>query len=158
MDSHGWPSPPELDLLTGQVVSGKAFSVPFRILALLLVDGAAWWGYTLWSHGKLGSTLFTSSTLWLIAALALMCITMLYVFRSVTSISAEYLRQSWIWNKEMRVSELAYVKLIRLRGFDWLIAPRLYARSHGGKFASFYASTPAVLHQFEQLCQKLSVR
>ena len=27
----------------------------------------------------------------------------------------------------MLVADLAYVKLIRLRGFDWLIAPRLYA-------------------------------
>jgi hypothetical protein len=48
------------------------------------------------------------------------------------------------------------VKLIRLRGFDWLIAPRLYARTHGGKFASFYASTPAVLEQFEKISTKLS--
>jgi hypothetical protein len=56
----------------------------------------------------------------------------------------------------MRVDELAYAKLIRLRGFDWLIAPRLYARTHGGKFASFYASTPDVLAQFESISQKLS--
>lgn len=155
MDPKGWPLPLELDLAPDQVISGKAFSIAFRVLALLLVEGAAWWAYVLWSHGKLGTSV-TSSVLWLVAALVLMLITVFYVFRSVTSVSTSHLRQSWIWDKEMSIPELAYVKLIRLRGFDWLIAPRLYARTHGGKFASFYASTPAVLQQFEQISSKLS--
>lgn len=157
MDAKGWPLPLELDLATDQVVSGKAFSVAFRMLALLLVEGVAWWAYVLWSHGKLGDSV-TSSVMWLLAALVLMFITVFYVFRSVTSVSSTHLKQSWIWNKEMPIPDLAYVKLIRLRGFDWLIAPRLYARTHGGKFASFYASTPDVLKQFENIKNKLSLR
>ena len=157
MDAKGWPLPLELDLATDQVVSGKAFSVAFRVLALLLVEGVAWWAYVLWSNGKLGASM-TSSVLWLAAALVLMFITVFYVFRSVTSVSSSHLKQSWIWNKEMPIRDLAYVKLIRLRGFDWLIAPRLYARTHGGKFASFYASTPDVLKQFESISSKLSLR
>lgn len=157
MDAKGWPLPLELDLATDQVVSGKAFSVAFRVLALLLVEGVAWWAYVLWSNGKLGASM-TSSVLWLLAALVLMLITVFYVFRSVTSVSSSHLKQSWIWNKEMPIRDLAYVKLIRLRGFDWLIAPRLYARTHGGKFASFYASTPDVLKQFESIKSKLSLR
>lgn len=155
MNQNGWPLPLQLDLAQDQVISGKAFSITFRFLALLLVEGVAWWAYVLWNNGKLGTTV-TTSMLWLVAALVLMSITVFYVFRSVTSISATHLKQSWIWNKEMLVSDLAYVKLIRLRGFDWLIAPRLYARTHGGKFASFYASTPAVLQQFEKISSKLS--
>lgn len=157
MDAKGWPLPLELDLATDQVVSGKAFSVAFRVLALLLVEGVAWWAYVLWSNGKLGASM-TSSVLWLLAALVLMFITVFYVFRSVTSVSSSHLKQSWIWNKEMPIRDLAYVKLIRLRGFDWLIAPRLYVRTHGGKFASFYASTPDVLKQFESIKSKLSLR
>lgn len=155
MNQNGWPLPLQLDLAQDQVISGKAFSITFRFLALLLVEGVAWWAYVLWNNGKLGTTV-TTSMLCLVAALVLMSITVFYVFRSVTSISATHLKQSWIWNKEMLVSDLAYVKLIRLRGFDWLIAPRLYARTHGGKFASFYASTPAVLLQFEKISSKLS--
>lgn len=157
MDDKGWPLPLELDIAQGQIISGKAFSVAFRVLALLLVEGVAWWAYVLWSNGKLGNTL-NSSQLWLLAALVLMFITVFYVFRSVTSVSNSHLKQSWIWNKEMSVSDLAYVKLIRLRGFDWLIAPRLYARTHGGKFASFYASTPEVLNEFEKIRNKLSLK
>ena len=157
MDTKGWPLPLELDLAQGQIVSGKAFSIPFRVFALLLVEGVACWAYVLWRGGRLGDT-FNNSALWLLAALASMAITVFYVFRSVTTVNNTHLKQSWIWNKEMLISDVAYVKLIRLRGFDWLIAPRLYARTHGGKFASFYASTPAVLEQFEKINNKLSYR
>ena len=156
MDAKGWPLPHALDLAPDQVISGKAFSVAFRVLAILLVEGVAWWAYVLWSNGKLGTSL-TTSILWLVAAIILMAITVYYVFRSVTSITATHLKQSWIWDKEMLVADLAYAKLIRLRGFEWLIAPRLYARTHGGKFASFYASTPDVLQQFEKISSKLKL-
>jgi hypothetical protein len=154
MDSKGWPAAPQLDIAVGQEIKGKAFSVAFRVLALLMVEGIAWWGYVLWSKGKLGSTEL-NSTYWLIAALMLLCVTVFYVFRSSTSISATHIKQSWIWDKEMLVADLAYVKLIRLKGFDWLIAPRLYARSHGGKFASFYSANAAVLEQFNKLSLQL---
>ena len=60
MNADGWPASPQLDLAPGQVISGKAFSLPFRILALLLVEGVAWWGYVLWNHGKLGTSVTTS--------------------------------------------------------------------------------------------------
>jgi hypothetical protein len=154
MDAKGWPLPLELDLAPDQIISGKAFSVAFRILALLLVEGIAWWAYVLWSNGKFGTSV-TSSVLWLLAAMVLMLITVFFVFRSVTSVSSSHIKQSWIWDKEMLVADLAYVKLIRLKGFDWLIAPRLYARTHGGKFASFYTANSAVLQQFELLSAKL---
>lgn len=157
MNSNGWPLPLEIGLEPDQVISGKAFSVAFRVLALLLVEGTTWWAYLLWRHGKLGDSL-NSSALWLLAALTLMTITVFYVFRSITSVSNSHLKQSWIWDKQMCVADLAYAKLIRLRGFDWLIAPRLYVRTHGGKFASFYASTSEVLKQFESISQKLSKR
>jgi hypothetical protein len=157
MNSEGWPAPLQLELSAGEKISGKAFSVPFRILALLLVEGVAWWGYVLWSNGKLGNSV-TTSALWLLAALVLMCVTVFYVFRSETSVTDSFLKQSWIWNKEMLVADLAYVKLIRLKGFDWLIAPRLYARSHNGKFTSFYAANAEVLKQFEQISLKLKSR
>lgn len=154
MNSEGWPTPLQLDIAPGQKITGKAFSVAFRVLALLLVEGVTWWGYVLWSNGKLGGSV-NSSILWLLAALVLMCITVYYVFRSETSITDSYLRQSWIWDKEMQVADLAYVKLIRLRGFDWLIAPRLYARTHSGKFASFYSANPEVIEQFKKISLKL---
>jgi hypothetical protein len=157
MNENGWPAAPLVEIAAGQEIKGKAFSVPFKVLALLLVEGIAWWGYVLWSHGKLGSTEL-KSTYWLIAALLLLCITVFYVFRSITSISATHIKQSWMWDKEMLVSELAYAKLIHIKGLDWLIAPRMYARSHGGKFATFYSSNAHVIQQFEKLCLQLKLK
>jgi hypothetical protein len=154
MNAEGWPAPLQIDLAAGQKISGKAFSVAFRILALLLVEGVTWWGYVLWSNGKLGGSV-NSSLVWLLSALMLMCITVFYVFRSETSVTSDHLRQSWIWDKEMLIADLAYVKLIRLRGFDWLIAPRLYARSHSGKFSSFYSANSEVIKEFEKISLKL---
>ena len=68
MDAKGWPLPLALDLTTDQVISGKAFSITFRVLALLLVEGVAWWAYVLWSNDKLGTSV-NSGALWLLAAL-----------------------------------------------------------------------------------------
>jgi len=136
-------------------VSGQAFSLSFRVLTVALVAGAAAWGLSLWHSGMLGTKTATGG-LWLLSALVLMGITAFYILRSHTSLSAIHLRQSWIWDKEMQVAEFAYAKLIRVRGLEWLIAPRLYVRSQGGKFATFYGSTPEVLTQFEHLCRQLS--
>ena len=52
----------------------------------------------------------------------------------------------------MRYDELAYAKLIRIRGLEWLLAPRFYVRTLAGKFAVFYVSSA----QVQQECQRLS--
>ena len=139
----------------GDPITGRAFSLPFRGLSVVLVGGAEFWGVHLWRNGQLGQPP-GSGSYWLVAALVLMAITVYYILRSRTCLSGQHLRQSWIWDKEMRVSELAYAKLIRVRGLEWLIAPRLYARSQGGQFATFYSADARVLAQFERLCAKLS--
>ena len=147
----------------GDEVAGRAFSLPFRGLSIALVGGAIAWGVQLWRTGLLGQPAGSGSGAtsgaagyWLIAALVLMAITVYHILRSQTCLSSQHLRQSWIWDKEMRVSELAYAKLIRIRGLDWLMAPRLYARSQGGQFATFYSADAKVLEQFERLCIKLA--
>ena len=55
----------------------------------------------------------------------------------------------------MELRELAYGKIIRVRGLEWLIAPRLYVRTLMGKFAVFYAADPKMLAQFERLVLEL---
>ena len=75
--------------------------------------------------------------------------------RSTTTLDTEALQQTWIWHKKMELGELAYGKLVRVRGFDWLIAPRLYARTLAGKFAVFHAASPELLAEFERLVAEL---
>ncbi|MGH6627153.1 MAG: hypothetical protein ACRECD_11560, partial [Burkholderiaceae bacterium] len=75
--------------------------------------------------------------------------------RSTTRIDSEALSQTWVWDKKMELRELAYGKLIRVRGLEWLIAPRLYVRTLLGKFAVFYAADPALIAEFERLVKEL---
>ena len=75
--------------------------------------------------------------------------------RSATRIDSSGLYQSWLWDKHMDLRELAYGKVIRIRGLEWLIAPRLYVRTLMGKFAVFYAASPAMISEFDRLAAEL---
>jgi hypothetical protein len=134
-----------------------AFSGFFRTLATLLVAGIASWMVQLWTAGRLvpEGTGTAHAIGWPLAALAIMAWTWWHIQTSKTTLSAEALHQSWIWDKKMELRELAYGKLIRVPGFEWLIAPRLYVRTLLGKFAVFYAADRAMLAEFERLVAEL---
>lgn len=90
-------------------------------------------------------------------AVLLLLYTWVNILRSTTRIDETGLYQSWVWNKHMALGELAYGKLIRVRGLEWLIAPRLYVRTLMGKFAVFYATSPEMIAEFERLVKELKV-
>lgn len=131
-----------------------AYSLPFRVLATVLVFGAAAWLVLLWRSGKLGSG--SSLAGWFVAGEAMMLYTWWCIVRSVTTLAGDEIRQTWMWTKRMELRELAYVRVIRVRGLDWLIAPRLYARTLLGKFAVFYAAEPQMVAEFERLAAQLA--
>lgn len=129
--------------------TGPAFTRSFKVLAtvIVLACGAALartWLDSRYSGGATGGG-------WFVAALLLMLYTWWHILSSVTCLDAQGLHQTWMWDKRMEFGELAYGKLIRVSGFDWLIAPRLYVRTFTGKFAVFYAASPAMLREFERL-------
>ena len=148
------PPPFRFQLPQGQALEGPAFSPAFKLIATVLLAGMAGWFVNLWLSGKVsGGTVSIMS--WFIAALVLMACTWWSILRSVTRLDTGELRQSWLWNKKMELRELAYGKLIRVRGLDWLVAPRLYLRTLEGKFAVFYAADPKMIAQFERLVAEL---
>ena len=55
----------------------------------------------------------------------------------------------------MEVGELAYGKLIRVRGLDWLIAPRLYVRTCSGSSPCSTLPIRSMLAEFERLIAEL---
>lgn len=137
----------------------RAFSMPFRALACLMVGWCAYWVFSLWSKGQLTSgsgQAIASGLNWSLAALALMAYTLWCILTSVTTLKSDAIEQTFVWNKHVELRELAYVKLIRVPGLDWLIAPRLYCRTLLGKFAVFYASDRLVISEFERLRDELS--
>ena len=139
----------------GGTVSGPAFSRTFRFIATLIVGGCAAWIAQQWTRGALGTSVGTG-TGWFIAGLALMAWTWWSIMVSTTRLDPRGLHQRWVWNKDMPYDDMAYVRLIRVRGFSWLIAPRLYVRTLAGKFTVFYGATPALIGEFERMGKELS--
>ncbi|MEY4757483.1 MAG: hypothetical protein RJA34_2381 [Pseudomonadota bacterium] len=122
--------------------------------------GAAWLGYLWWGWQDMPTPADNAATVgsavrqelsWALAALGLMAYTLWHILRSKTTLDRTALRQTWLWDKELPLRDLAYVRLIRIPGLDWLIAPRLYARTLLGKFAVFYAADPHLLNEFARL-------
>jgi len=148
------PAPFRFEPSQGDAVEGQAFSLPFKLLATVIVGGCAFWLAQLWSVGALGSAK-TGGLGWFLAGIALMGWTWFHIMTSRTRIDRQGLYQRWIWDKQMAFDDLAFGKLIRVRGLDWLIAPRLYVRTLVGKFAVFYAATPELIAEFERLVAEL---
>lgn len=113
--------------------------------------------YQLWHSGKLTPNLhwaLSNGWLWVLAAWLLMLYTVIAIYRSSTILTDDTLKQQWIWDKEVALKDIAYAKLIRIKGLDWLIAPRLYVRTGIGKFSVFYAADEAMLARWEKIARK----
>jgi hypothetical protein len=148
------PPPFRFELPDGQPLRGPAFSTAFKFIATALVAFIVGWFVQLWMADKVSGGV-VSILSWFLAALAMIGYTWWCIVRSVTTLDTEALTQTWVWDKKMELRELAYAKLIRVRGFEWLIAPRLYVRTLMGKFAVFYAADPRMIAQFERLVLEL---
>lgn len=140
---------------TNGLGTSAAFSPVFKVLATVLVFVCGAGLLQAWSSGRVqGNTVGGG---WFFAAITIMAYTWWHILRSATRIDNTGLYQSWLWDKHMDLRELAYGKVIRIRGLEWLIAPRLYVRTLMGKFAVFYASSPAMIAEFDRLTAELKV-
>jgi hypothetical protein len=125
----------------------------------MIVTASASWMYQLWSVGKIAANSSVSPSnglIWLLCGLLLMIYTLVSIYLSKTTLLGDLetggkLQQTWIWDKEVALNEIAYAKLIRVRGFDWLIAPRLYVRTIMGKFTVFYAADLSMIEAYRKL-------
>lgn len=157
-----WLGPPAFHFSMPEgPLEGPAFSTAFKVLATVIVGGCAAVLTQMGLAGELGQPAAEGAPVasvglsWFAAGLLLMGVTWWHILRSVTRLEANSLHQSWVWNKHMPLRDLAFAKLIRVRGLDWLIAPRLYVRTLDGKFAVFYAASPQMLAAFERLGSSL---
>jgi hypothetical protein len=154
------PTPPDLTAHLGpapfrftpreETMTSQAFSLPFKVLAVALLLGLAYWAYQL--HGP---QVVQSDYLWLWAAWGIMAYTVGHLLLGKTRLTAQTLEQTWIWHKKVEMRDLAYVKLIRVPGMDAIIAPRLYARTLMGKFTVIYASSPEMIAEFKRMRTEL---
>jgi hypothetical protein len=135
--------------MTASVLSGPAFSKPFKGLAIALCGGLIIWSVTL------PFDFFSKSGLWILAVHAMILYTVWHIQTSVTTLDETQIKQTWIWDKSMQISDMAFVKIIHVPALAWLIAPRIYARTMMGKFAVFYTSSPEMLQAMAALEIKL---
>ena len=138
-------------------VQGEAFSLVFKVLTAAIVLGSAWWWVDLWLDGKFGATGLQGARAggWFALGWLLLAWTGWEVWQSRVRLDQQGLHQSWIWQKRMAYDDLAYAKLLRVRGLEWLMAPRLYVRTLVGKFAVFYVTDAHVIAECERLCREL---
>jgi hypothetical protein len=142
------------------VVEGPAFSRSFQAVTLLTVMGSGYWLLSLWQHGKFGGDTGMEGLRaagWFILGWFLLAWTAWHVMNSRARLDAQGLHQTWIWDKHMTFDELAYAKLIRIRGLEWFMAPRFYVRTLMGKFAVFYVTDAVVMAECERLSQELQI-
>jgi hypothetical protein len=140
-------------------IEGPAFSSWFQAITWIILMGSGYWLFTLWQQGKFGGdTGFNGlrAAGWFVLGWTLLAWTTWHVTYSRVCLNAKGIHQTWIWNKYMSYDELAYAKLIRIRGLEWLVAPRFYVRTMMGKFAVFYVSPLHVQAECERLSSELT--
>jgi hypothetical protein len=144
--------------LQAEKLEGPAFSVSFKTLTCAVVAFCGYWLLSLWLQGKFGGNadlegLRTAG--WFILGWGLLACTAWFVVISRIRLDPSGITQTWMWTKHFDFDDLAVAQLIRIRGFEWLIAPRLYVRNLAGKFSVFYVSDAAVMLEMDRLSQEL---
>lgn len=144
--------------LQAEKVEGAAFSRAFKTLTCAVVLWCGYWLLSLWLQGKFGGTADLEglrSAGWFILGWGLLACTAWFVVVSRIRLDASGITQSWMWTKHFVFDDLAVAQLIRIRGLEWLIAPRLYVRNLAGKSSVFYVSDTAVMLEMGRLSQEL---
>ncbi|MBX3642694.1 MAG: hypothetical protein KF720_06440 [Rubrivivax sp.] len=73
------------------------------------------------------------------------------VLRSHTAIDGAEIRQIGLLPRRVALADIAQLKLVRLRGLEWLVTPRLVVRARGLGTSTFYCADAGVLDAVEQL-------
>jgi hypothetical protein len=74
------------------------------------------------------------------------------VMRGRTAIDGQEIRHSGLPPRRVALADIAQIKLVRLRGLEWLVTPRLVVQARGLGSSSFHCADAGVLDAFEQLC------
>ncbi|MEJ6022577.1 hypothetical protein [Ramlibacter sp. PS4R-6] len=138
----------------GPSIEGPAFSRTFKAVTTVMVFGVGFWLALVWlgEKAKGGSN---SLLAYFFAALVMLVFFWWWILRSRTRIDTAGLHQTWFADKHMAMGELAIVNVIRIRGLEWLVAPRVQARTLNGKYTVFQAADPALLDEFSRLSSEL---
>ena len=131
-------------------LEGSSFPVTIKVLATLWMAAMGvymvlGWDSAVWVHLGWGGRGF------LLAALGVVFSGYYGILTSRTSFDGHTIEQTWIWSKQVTLPEITQVKLIQVRGLEWLIVPRLVVRRGSLGLMTFHAADPRVLAGFRAL-------
>ena len=135
-----------------------AFPRVARILVVLLLVDLVLMG--LWVSPRLLEADWSTSSALLFVSAALLVLWMgSWIVRSRTRLDDDVLTQTWLWNKRVRVAEVASLKLVFLPWFQRVMAPRLLVRQRGGGMTWIHSADPQILLEFmARVAQRDSTR
>jgi len=132
-----------------RAMSGQAFGPVFKALAWFILLGLLAW------IAQLDFDWRTPQGAWVAVAWSMLAFIVWHIQRSRVRLDEQAIEQTWMWRRRIALRELAFIKVMRVRGLEFLIAPRIYARNLGGTFAFFYCSDRALLDEFARLADAL---
>lgn len=134
-----------------QALEGASFSPLLKGLATVMVVtlvAGTWRALTLGAWQQLDG-----QSLGVIGFLALLILAGYWgILTSRTRIDGIGIRQTWLWEKRVKLAEITQLKLIHVHGLSWLIAPRLVVRTQGIGVTTFHVADPKLL----EACRKLA--
>lgn len=130
-------------------MSAQAFGPLFKVLAwsILLALLVWFWRLELEWHSRQGA--------WTAVVWTMMAFIVWHIQRSRIILNTDAIEQTWMWHRRVPLKEIAFVKVMRIRGLEHLVAPRLYVRNLGGTFTFFYCHDHALLEEFTRLAKAL---
>lgn len=131
-----------------QRLEGPSYPVLVKAAALALAAGIVAQGLAPEVRAAAVGLPFGTQLL-MAAAVGIVGVSLWSMLRSRTAIDATHIRQSWLWRKEVALTDIVQVKLIHLRGFEWLVVPRLVVRTRAMGVLSFPTADRRVLAAFE---------
>jgi len=138
-------TPTEID-----TVSGASFPLVIQCLSTVLVASI---GVAAWA-GRASLAPWFESMQWMalcVGASAMVMWGYLNILFSRTSLGPAGLSQGWLLQTRVPLTDITRVKFLRVRGLDWLLAPRMVTRTHLRGAVTFWSAEPRVIERMDRL-------
>lgn len=132
-------------------VSGPAYGRIYKLLLLVCLVALGAWGARLALQPEV--TLKSSLALWALCGYFAVLYMGIVLLRSTTTVGPQTLSQVWFWRKEVPLAAISDARLMRWRGLEWLVAPRLYVRAGPGPWIGYHGASPELWAAFESIAR-----
>lgn len=146
------PHPSQPGEFALEPVSGPSFPLSVKIMASALMLALLVFGAMNWlGPAAVQTPVLAAGEWWFIAAVAVVIGTGYWgIMTGRTSCDGRSIEQTWLWHKQVQLTDITQVKLISVSGLHWLVVPRLVVRTGFG-LTTFHAGDAAVFSRFKLL-------